>query len=754
MVASTTVNGVALQASQGFRLTAPNATIAAFTSDLTTLSAYGQGNLTVTLANTLPTTPVTVSLSSACVAKGKATLVPASVSTSTGSATFTYRDQGCGATDLTDTLQASIAGSSATASLALGLSSPAVASIGFVSATPTTIYLKGSGYAETSNVIFRVLDTAGNGLPNQDVVLEPSTLAGGLTLDGQSAPAGGSGKLAITKRSDSLGNVIVTINSGTVPTPVRIKATLTAGGKSISTVSSSLSIAVGLPSQLNFSLSQQTINIEGYDIDGVTNVYSIIASDRLANPVPDGTAINFIAEGGQVEASKFTGLVNGLSRTSANFVSASPRPVDGRVTVVAYALGEESFLDVNGNNAYDEATASTPREDFHDLGNVYLDRLYDGYYDAATDQFIALSLPGVPASMTCYVNQSPLLALDSSIPSVPGTCDGVWGRAYVRRAAETVFSTSVARPLWVGLPSPQRLAAPSTNTCSVARYPSSSAMTEEIRKAPAITSWTAERPSTDCLDRNAVLHPCRPQSGTPQPDGCRHVRFGCGDRRPDGLDRRRVARSEYGFGHVRNRQLHLRRVTDGTITLTIRSPSGVASSFVLKCRPTDFAGPSDLPLIALIGLPGCGKSTVGRHLARQLGRRFVDSDVEIERRIGCSIKEFFEREGEAPFRDVEQSVIEDLVELPERRCSPPAAARWCARPTAPRCSAARRRSTCGRRPRSCSGACATTRSGRCCRSATRCAGCATSICSAIRSTGRRRTTSSRPAGRRSTRWST
>jgi shikimate kinase len=72
-----------------------------------------------------------------------------------------------------------------------------------------------------------------------------------------------------------------------------------------------------------------------------------------------------------------------------------------------------------------------------------------------------------------------------------------------------------------------------------------------------------------------------------------------------------------------------------------------------------------LPLISLIGLPGCGKSTVGRHLARHLGRRFVDSDVEIERRIGCSIKEFFEREGEAPFRDVEQSVIEDLVLQPD-----------------------------------------------------------------------------------------
>ena len=70
-------------------------------------------------------------------------------------------------------------------------------------------------------------------------------------------------------------------------------------------------------------------------------------------------------------------------------------------------------------------------------------------------------------------------------------------------------------------------------------------------------------------------------------------------------------------------------------------------------------------LIALIGLPGCGKSTVGRHLARHLDRRFVDSDVEIERRIGCSIREFFEREGEARFRDVEQSVVDALIAQPE-----------------------------------------------------------------------------------------
>ena len=65
--------------------------------------------------------------------------------------------------------------------------------------------------------------------------------------------------------------------------------------------------------------------------------------------------------------------------------------------------------------------------------------------------------------------------------------------------------------------------------------------------------------------------------------------------------------------------------------------------------------------LALVGMPGGGKSTVGRHLARSLQARFVDSDTEIERRIGCPIRVFFEREGEASFRDIEQEVVAELI---------------------------------------------------------------------------------------------
>jgi shikimate kinase len=66
--------------------------------------------------------------------------------------------------------------------------------------------------------------------------------------------------------------------------------------------------------------------------------------------------------------------------------------------------------------------------------------------------------------------------------------------------------------------------------------------------------------------------------------------------------------------------------------------------------------------ISLVGMPGCGKSTVGRHLARQLGLQFIDSDAEIERRIGMPIREFFDQHGEAAFRDVEQDVIDELTQ--------------------------------------------------------------------------------------------
>lgn len=66
--------------------------------------------------------------------------------------------------------------------------------------------------------------------------------------------------------------------------------------------------------------------------------------------------------------------------------------------------------------------------------------------------------------------------------------------------------------------------------------------------------------------------------------------------------------------------------------------------------------------IALVGLPGSGKSTIGRQLARRLGLSTLDTDQVIEQRLGCSIREYFEREGEDSFRNIEQEVIDDVTQ--------------------------------------------------------------------------------------------
>ena len=84
--------------------------------------------------------------------------------------------------------------------------------------------------------------------------------------------------------------------------------------------------------------------------------------------------------------------------------------------------------------------------------------------------------------------------------------------------------------------------------------------------------------------------------------------------------------------------------------------------------PSD-TDPSSTPLpfegrtIALVGLMGAGKSTVGRRLAEKLGRDFYDSDHEIEKAAGLSISDIFAKHGEADFRRGEKQVIRRLLDL-------------------------------------------------------------------------------------------
>src|SRR6516162_9239717 len=68
--------------------------------------------------------------------------------------------------------------------------------------------------------------------------------------------------------------------------------------------------------------------------------------------------------------------------------------------------------------------------------------------------------------------------------------------------------------------------------------------------------------------------------------------------------------------------------------------------------------------VALVGMMGAGKSSIGRRLAARLATPFRDADSETESAAGCSISEIFDRYGEAAFRDGERRVIARLLSEP------------------------------------------------------------------------------------------
>ncbi len=369
---------------------------------LAQISAGGTTVVTVNIVDdqgNLFKEPVDINFSSSCssLATPSATL-SSPITTSNGVATSTYLAKGCVGDDPIN-VTANAGGINLSATTSVNVIPASAGSIEFISVAPTTIGILGTGAlngAESSTVVFKVLDTDGNPINNKIIDFSLNTDVGDIKLSQSSAT------------SDSNGLVQTVVNSGTVATTVRVTASIADTSPLISSQSSVLVISTGLPDQDSFTLSANILNPEGWVLDGTEVQVTARMADAFNNPVPDGTAVSFTTEGGSIDPSCTT--VNGVC--SVTWRSQFPKPeghilgdinnlthvpestntmgqkYGGRVTITATAIGEESFPDLNGNGRFDasEMTAFLGNNVSglpFDLNEAFVDYNEDGLFNPA-----------------------------------------------------------------------------------------------------------------------------------------------------------------------------------------------------------------------------------------------------------------------------------------------------------------------------------------------------------------------------------
>ena len=410
-----------------FSVSASNLALSAITLGSSSLASGGNTSVSLTaLLNGSPSTgvPVNVTFSASC---GRINGAAGSFSTTTngsGIAAVTYTAVNADGSLCSGavTLTASSAGTDPKTTT-LTVAAAVANAITFVSATPSQIFVAGSGALEQSIVKFKALSGT-TPLPNVSVKFSIVTNPGGVGL----GASGSTGDVTVT--TDSLGEASVTVFSGTIPGPVKVKAALVSDS-SVFAESQNLSISSGPPSQRFMSLSVSTFNIEGWNRDGTPTTLTVRLADRQGNPVENGTVVNFTAEGGQVASSCATAKVNGISSCSVEFVSQNPRPAGGRVSVLAYASGTKDYTDVNFNNRYDAGTDTLLAPDGvtpGNIGNAYRDDNENASYTSG--EFV------IPR---CGTTACP--GTGWPFPSVANTCDSNLATT-VRQQAVILYSSS------------------------------------------------------------------------------------------------------------------------------------------------------------------------------------------------------------------------------------------------------------------------------------------------------------------------
>lgn len=352
-----------------------------------------------------------------------------------------------------------------------------------------------SDLSESAAVTFQITDIDGNPVSDSRVNFSLGQDIGGIALYcqgdafcqyGSNADASAGRSARTSDRSALDGMVTARVLSGFVASPVRVIAyvDLNENGQQDegepASSSKSLVITTGLPDQNSVSLSASVLNIEGaYEADGKQTVITVRMADKFNNPVPDKTPATFTTELGSIVGSCLT--QDGAC--SVTWTSQSPRSSDtvdrysapitifenndsdtpsryhcpshlepfgpcpddigdetvnppgaprgGRSTLLVTAIGEESFIDSNGNGRYDQG------EYWTNLTEAYIDHNEDARYtpvqrgncqDPATADDICLA--GFEETFTDYnfngtfdLNNTPAAAQGSSLPD--GLFNGV-----------------------------------------------------------------------------------------------------------------------------------------------------------------------------------------------------------------------------------------------------------------------------------------------------------------------------------------
>lgn len=409
-----------------FTLQSVNVTLDNILIASSTLQSGSNTNITLKTKDALTNSyqnDVTVNFSASCGSFDKNSVV----SSNQGDIITTYQaiDQAGNLCEGTQTITITPENApSARKTVTVNIASIAASSIVYTTANEVKLGASNSGSSSSGQLEFTVY---ANGRPaaNKEVIISQ-----------QYAPTDFSfvslnNKAPQTVKSDSQGKVVVNLYPGVLPGPVEIKATL-ANDPNISALSKNVSVATGRATQDGVSISMSK-NVLAYGVDGDTAIITARLIDRVGNPVPDGTVVSFVSEGGRVQPNCMT--KGGVC--SVEFSTQNPRPVDYRASVIAYVEGDKSYTDVNGDNKYTAGVDILTRN----IGDFFRDDNENNRYDSGLGEFVyKRGASGAVCAASSF-----------SQPNIAGTCDN---QLAATLRFQFVMGLAENTPTFEGLPSP------------------------------------------------------------------------------------------------------------------------------------------------------------------------------------------------------------------------------------------------------------------------------------------------------------